>query len=109
MAIQIPLSAIPNQEMMIVLDKQQCIINVYQRGDNMYLDLTSDNNVIEQGCIIIPKTPLLKDNSLFKGQFRLMDSKSKPTSQSMPNYKELGERFFLYFITESEEKENAKH
>ena len=40
--LRIPLQTLPNQEFSIVLDGQNCVINLRQMGGFLYLTLTAD-------------------------------------------------------------------
>lgn len=104
--IKIPLSPLPNQEFMIVLGKHNCTINLYQRGDHMYLDLFVANQAIEQGALVRPKASLITvSTALFTGQLRIIDKERDPLEQEEPNYLGLGSRFELYYLSDKEVKE----
>lgn len=108
--IEIPLSQDPNQELQIILDKQNCTIQVFQRAGHVYLSLKVGNTTIQNGALCIPKTGIIaQPQADFKGQFRIIDSQSQPFNQSDPEYKEFGTRFKLFYLSEEEESENAKY
>lgn len=108
--INVPLSALPNQELLMFLDRQNCTINVYQRGARLYLDLFLNMEPIQRGAIILPKAPIITRVSHgFKGQFRMIDLKSKPDKPQIPNYRELGTKFYLFYLSETEEQSGAKY
>lgn len=101
--IRIPLSPLPNQEFMIVLGKHNCTINIYQRGQHMFLDLFVANQAIQQGALVRPKASLITvSSSLFTGQLRVIDKERAPLEQESPNYLELGSRFELYYLSDEE-------
>lgn len=102
--IQIPLSALPNQILSIVLNEQNCRLQVRARGHALYLDLEVNNQPVQYGALMIPKAPLITvSNTTFHGQLRLIDSKSKPDYPRAPYYQGLGTRFLLYYLTPEEE------
>lgn len=104
--IKIPLSPLPNQEFMIVLGKHNCTINIYQRGSFLYLDLFVNNQLIQQGALIVPKASLVTVGSaLFSGQLRIIDKERKPLDQEPPNYLGLGSRYELYYLSDQEVSE----
>lgn len=108
--IDLDLSPLPNQEFSTVLDKQSCVINIYQRAGRLYLDLFMDGEPIQTGCLLQPKQPTItRSDSPFKGNFRIVDRQSLPYEQQMPKYEELGSRFTFHFLTEDEEREVAQY
>ena len=50
--IELDLSPIPNQEFMMVLDRQSCVINIYQRAGRVYLDLFMDGEPVQVGSLL---------------------------------------------------------
>lgn len=100
----IPLESIPNQSFNIVLNDQSCIIHLYQRGDYMYIDVTANGEAIRQGAICLVDVDLLNYPLLgFTGVLFFSDLLGK---YGTPNYKELGSRYVLFYMTE-EELENV--
>lgn len=93
--IKIPLKAIPNQQMQIVLNDQSCTIHVYQRGDYLYLDLTCDGVAIRRGAICLPgvNIPLYKSAD-FSGMIFFADLLN---GGGTPNWQELGSRYILCY------------
>ena len=96
----IPIEAIPNQSFNIVLNEQNCIIHLYQRGDYLFMDLTVNATPIRQGAICLIDTDVINYPFVgFSGYLFFSDLSGK---YGTPNYKELGNRFILIFVTEDE-------
>lgn len=97
--------ALPNQEFQIILDDQICQIHLYQKGDYMFLDLYIDDEAIVEGAIVQPKTGIIQSPSMFKGQLYIVDVINPADMPKQPNYTELGDRFELVYLTETECKD----
>lgn len=96
----IPLEQIPNQSFNIVLGEQNCIIHLYQRGEYMYLDVSSNGTVIRQGAICLTNINLLNYPLLgFSGALFFGDLNGK---NGVPVYSELETRYVLFYATEEE-------
>lgn len=109
MAIQIPLSALPNQELLIVLGEQRCTLHVFDRGGRLYLDLYCDYNPVQLGAICLPFCPIITATGRgFIGQLRIIDKLTKPQAQAIPYYQGLGSRFFMYYLSAQEEAQIGK-
>ena len=100
--LQIPISAIANQEFQIVLDDQNCTIHLYQLGDYFYLDLYVADATIIEGAIVQPKCGIVPGPTDFKGQLYIVDEQNTPAQPDLPNLEELGTRFNLYYLTADE-------
>ena len=108
--IEFDLIPIPNQEFMILLDNQSCVVNIYQRAGRLYLDLYMDGDAVQVGSLLQPKAPTItRSDCPFKGNIRIVDTQSKPQYQAIPTYQELGSRFKVYYLSESEELQVAKY
>lgn len=97
--ILIPLQAVPNQTVSIVLDDQNCTLNVRQNGDRLYLSLVCDaqdvcDAHIAQNRVLMPAW----STTLFSGKLVFIDNEGS----AHPDYSRLGERFFLYYLTDEE-------
>ena len=94
--IRIPLAAVPNQTLAIVLASQACEIALRQNGDNMYFDLTVAGNPIVTSRIVRNKQRLLIDARYrgFVGDFIFNDSQG----DTQPTYTGLDSRYFLYYL-----------
>lgn len=97
--MRIPLQAVPNQTLSVVLDDQNCTITVRQIGDRLYLSLVSDlqdvcNAHIVQNRVSMPSWSTTR----FLGRLVFVDAEGT----AHPSYDGLGTRFFLYYLTEDE-------
>lgn len=45
----VPLQALPSQNLQVPLNGQACALNVYQKGTDIYLDLSVNGRPIQQG------------------------------------------------------------
>lgn len=96
----IPLNAIPNQQFTITLDGQICQIRLYWRYDHLYCDLNVQDEVICTGVLCVTNEFILQQPKLnFSGNLLFVDKEGHGTQ---PDYKELGTRFVLCFVPESE-------
>lgn len=96
----IPLDPIPNQSLNIVLDEQNCIIHLYQRGDYMYLDISVNGTEVRQGTICLCNIDLLNyPTPYFSGILFFGDLNNQ---DGVPNYAELGTRYVLFYATGAE-------
>lgn len=96
----IPLNAIPNQQFTVTLDGQICQIRLYWRYDHLYCDLNVQDEVICMGALCITNEFILQQPKLnFSGNLLFVD---KEGHGAQPDYKELGTRFVLCFVPESE-------
>lgn len=96
----IPLNAIPNQQFTVTLDGQICQIRLYWRYDNLYCDLNVQDEVICTGVLCVTNEFILQQPKLnFSGNLLFVDKKGHG---AQPDYKELGTRFVLCFVPESE-------
>ena len=94
---KIPVKAIPNQTLSIVLNNQSCSIHLYQRGEYLYLDLTVEGTPVRQGAICLPHLNIpLYDHPDFTGIIYFVDLKGQ---QAVPSYDQLGTRFILVYST----------
>ena len=97
--------ALPNQDFQVILDEQNCSIHLYQKGDHMFLDLYVDDETIVEGAIVQPKIGIIQSPSKFKGQLYIVDTANPSDMSKQPVYSELGDRFELVYLTETECKE----
>lgn len=96
----IPLNAIPNQQFTVTLDGQICQIRLYWRYDHLYCDLNVQDEVICTGALCATNEFILQQPKLnFSGNLLFVD---KEGHGAQPDYKELGTRFVLCFVPESE-------
>lgn len=105
---EVPLIATPNQEQAIELEEQDCTIQVRQLGSYTFLSLWLDSDLIAENAICMPGVAILQGYiSKFKGNFVLVDS-SDPEKQQLSDYRELGSRFILLYLTEAEVNEQSQ-
>ena len=103
--IKIPLIAVPNQQLLITLDNQDCTLHVYQRGDKLYLDLALDGEILRYGAVCLPGVQIGGDMLPFTGYIIVTDELSSPDKQLPPSYEGLGTRYFMYYCSEEEADE----
>ena len=105
---EVPLIATPNQELAIELEEQDCTIQVRQLGNYTYLTLWVDSTLIVENAICMPGVAILQGYiQSFKGNLVLVDS-SDPNNQQLSDYRELGSRFILLYLTEAEVNEQSQ-
>lgn len=109
--LEVPLIALPNQQLNVTLDGQNCTIAVYQRDESLYLDLYVGQTCIRTGAICIPTAPIITGSTAFKGQLYIVDTLSQPDAQSNPVYTGLGDKFKLIYLTQEQEEsiQDAKY
>lgn len=95
----IPLQPVPNQSFSVVLDDQNCRINIRQMGSALFLSLTADDVDVCKThiCQNREQIPAWSTN-LFKGKLVFADQDGK----NHPEYSELGTRYVLCYLTEEE-------
>lgn len=105
---EVPLIATPNQELAIELEEQDCTIQVRQLGSYTFLSLWLDSDLIAENAICMPGVAILQGYiPKFKGNFVLVDS-SDPEKQQLSDYRELGSRFILLYLSEAEVNEQSQ-
>ncbi len=95
----IPLIPNPNQALQILLGNQEITLRVYQRSENLYIDMRKADTVIclGQRCVF-GRSLITFAQNIFKGSLHFFDIKS----DNSPNYSELSSRFFLIYLEENE-------
>lgn len=102
--LEIPLNNEKNQEFNIVLDEQECTIQIQSLNDNLYFSLYADDKQIIENILVNIGIRILHNKPFgFKGNFVFIDTYSKADEQKNPNYLQLDTRFKLYFLTEEED------
>lgn len=97
--IEIPLEKIPNQQLEIILNNQDCTIHLYMRGDYMFLDLAISNTPYFYGAICYDRSNILPvQKEAFNGNFIFIDT----LSNTNPQYAMLNDRYKLYYFTNEE-------
>lgn len=99
MSIIIPLQAVPNQTVNVLLNNQNCQINVYQKFFGLYLDLVANNVPVRAGVSCLDGERLIRYPYLpFIGDLMFFDQQGS----NDPIYTGLGGRFQLAYIFPSE-------
>lgn len=99
MTIQIELQALPNQKASVLLDDQECEIQIRQMGNSLYATLKVDDETIFQNVLCPLATPLNGFEVLgFKGALFFLDTKG----HEAPQWEGLGDRWLLFFASESD-------
>ncbi len=104
--VEVPLINQPNQEFNIVLDDQNCTIQVRQLGSYVYFSLWLDDTLIRQNAICMIGQFILQGvKTAFNGNFVFVDTTAPSDNQSQPDYNEFENRYKLYYLTDSEVEE----
>ena len=91
---QIPLQAIPSQTVSIILNDQNCIINVYYKTTGLYFDLLVDGTPIVTARICRDRCRLIRHEYLgFSGELFFVDRQGLLD----PLYTGLADRFELLY------------
>lgn len=94
--LTIPLTNTPSQSLSIILNDQTCRINVYQKNDDVFLDLFVSDVPIVQTVICRDRIRIVRYEYLgFIGDLAFMDTHGT----SNPNFSEFGTRFKLVYIS----------
>jgi len=116
--LQIPINAVPSQTLSVVLDGQNCQINVYQKqpivdeygvAAGLFFDLTVNGVSIVATRRCLDRTPILQDAQYFgvSGDFMFLDTLATqggpPTfNGAPPYYTGLGSQFVLLYLEASD-------
>lgn len=94
--IPVPLAAVPDQTLSIVLANQDCQMALRQNGANMYFDLVVSGAPVVTARIVRNKQRLLLDAQYhgFVGDFVFNDTQG----DTQPTYKGLNTRYLLYYL-----------
>ena len=96
----IPLSPIPSQHLQVVLDDQDCDITLLTRGTHMFLDLTVNGIVVQQGALVLDFVSVIQiPTANFTGTLAMVDT----LGSSAPSFDGLGDRWQLCYWSEGEE------
>lgn len=95
MALIIPLRAVPNQTLTVLLGNQNCRINVYQKFFGLYLDLAIGSTPIVAGVVCENANPIVRYAYLgFVGDLAFIDTQGSAD----PVYTGLGSRWQLAYL-----------
>jgi hypothetical protein len=102
MALNIPILAVPNQNIVVVLNKQNCIINLLTRGNRVYFDVLLDNNPIILGrqLSITAVLPYKYIQNIFNGNFIILNNDGN--LDTLPDYRLFGISQSLIYYTEAD-------
>jgi hypothetical protein len=90
----IPLSPLPSQTLSVMLNGQQCQINVYQKSTGLYFDLSIVNLPIVTGMLCRDRVSLIRHEYLgFIGVIFFCDLQGT----NDPEYSGLGSRYVLVY------------
>jgi hypothetical protein len=96
---QVPLTAIANQTLNVVLGNQSCKVNVQQKSTGLFLDLFVSDSPIVTTVLCHDRVRLVRDGYLgFVGDLMFVDMQGV----SDPDYTELGSRFVLIYLEASD-------
>lgn len=100
----IPVRAVPNQTFTVQLGSQPTLLNLYQKGANLYMDVYVNDALIIGGVICLNGTAIVRTAYLgFVGDFAFFDNQPDPVNgPADPTYLQLGTRFPLYYFAPSE-------
>ena len=97
----IPLRPVPYQEVAVQLNGQACLVWVYQQSTGLFVDLKKNGNPIVYGVIGQNNNRIVRDSYLgFDGDLVFIDTQGSDD----PSYQDLGNRFFLAYLTSDEVK-----
>jgi len=95
----LPVKNEPNQRFSVVLDDQNCTIELFQRYDHLYLNLFVDDTAVVSGVVCHDRLDLVAVDTLaFRGMLYFADVQGN----SDPQYEGLGTRYCLVFVPEGE-------
>lgn len=95
----IPIQPEPSQTLQVVLDSQNCQINIYQKDQGLFVDIILDGNAISSAVIARDSVPLMPRTYLsFKGNLMFVDTQGA----SDPYFDSLGSRYQLVYLNETE-------
>lgn len=95
MALQIPLQAIPNQTLNVGLGGQLCKLNIFQKGNALFMDVYVNNVAIVLGALCLNCNRIVRSAYLgFISDLIFVDTQGSDD----PVYTGLGTRFQLLYL-----------
>lgn len=92
----IPLQAIAAQTINVQLGTQQCVINLYQKAQGLFMDLSVNGNQIVTAMLCLDRISLVRMSYLgFIGNLSFVDTQGN----TAPYYTGLGNRYILTYFT----------
>src|ERR1700677_3906083 len=95
---QIPLQAVPSQQLQTVLNNQNCQIAIYVKEQGMFVDLNSNGVDISIAVLALNLTPLTLNYSGFVGNLLFVNTQGVTD----PVYTGLGTRYSLVYLDAAE-------
>ena len=98
--LQIPIQPVPSQQVLVVLGGQNCLINIYQKGSRIFVDLNSNGTSMCIAALAHNAVPLDACNAYdgFQGNLYFIDTQGADD----PQYTGLGSRWQLVYLTAAE-------
>ena len=94
--VVIPLQAIAAQTISVQLGAQQCSINLYQKAQGLFFDLSISGTPIVTSMLCLDRVSLVRQAYLgFIGNLSFVDTQGTNT----PYYTGLGSRYILVYFT----------
>lgn len=95
----IPLQPVPNQTTQVVLNNQNCQIDIFQSPDALFMNLYTNDDPVIEGAICQNLNRIVRDLYFgFSGDFAFFDTQGI----SDPVYTGLGSRFLLFYYSAAE-------
>lgn len=102
----VPTSSIPSQSFQIVLDNQDCDIELLTRGERLYLTLAVDGEIVQANALCLNRVSIIQiPNSKFYGTLAFVDT----LGSSNPEYSQLGDRYQLFYWYDGEDNAPINH
>lgn len=99
MIAQIEIQKLPNQSFSVLLNGQECDIQLRQMGHRVYCSLSVEDTPIFKNALCTESAPINGDRALgFDGVLFFVDSKGNAS----PQWEGLGERWLLYYASSDE-------
>lgn len=95
----VPLEAVPNQTFAVALAGQSVQLNVYQKGDFLYMDVFLNGAAVIRGVICENLNRIIRNRYLgFLGDFMFQDQRGS----NDPAYTGLNDRYLLFYVLDAE-------
>lgn len=95
----IPLLAVPNQTVSVIVSHQTCQLNIYQTFYGLFMDVYANGSLVIAGVICENLNRIIRSTYLgFVGDFFFLDT----ISDDDPDYTGLGDQFQLLYVEPSD-------
>lgn len=95
----VPTNAVPSQTLSVSLAEQACAIAIYQKGLNLFMDLSVSGRPIFSGQLCLDRVKLVRQKYLgFAGDLFFFDTQGKTD----PVFTGLNRRYLLAYATAEE-------